>query len=138
MNPYKTKVSEIPGTSYREVYDKAIAEFNKIKKRTKRRPYVRSAYFGKPTKHKIFFDFFWLHLMEKNFPDRVRRLRYFNAAIDLIKNSRNHPTTKDNPDNSAELVHRFIGITKGGKKFYVQIKETKRSGKKQLMSMFAE
>jgi hypothetical protein len=135
MIAYQTKASKIAGTSYKEVYANSMKVFNRIRSRTKRKPYIRSAYFNK---QKVFFDLFWRHLMQKRIGDRMRRLKYFAAALDLIRNSRNHPTTKENPNNKSELVHRFVGLTKEKEEFYVQIKEVKRTGTKQLISVFAK
>lgn len=133
MIPYQTKVKRFQGTRYGEVREYASALMNQIEKRTKRRPYIRSAYF---TKQKIFFDYFWPHLFQKNPRDRVRRLQYFGAALDLIRNSRNHPITEENRSKKGEAIHRFLGMTKGKEMFYVQIKEDKRSGRKYFMSCF--
>ena len=52
MIPYQTKTRKLPGTSYSEVRKQALAVFNEIKKRTKRKPYIKSAYFNK---QKVFF-----------------------------------------------------------------------------------
>jgi len=60
MIPYPTKIKKLPGTSYSEVRKSANDLFKQIKSKTKRRPYVKSAYFHK---QKIFFDFFWVHLI---------------------------------------------------------------------------
>ena len=57
--PYFTKVNKLPGTNYTEVKKNADIIFKQIKSKTKRRPYIRSAYFNK---QKVFFDFFWQHL----------------------------------------------------------------------------
>jgi len=102
-----------------EIRKEAMAVFNQIKRRTKRRPYVRSAYFNK---EKIFFDFFWTHLHQKGPKSRFKRLKYFAAAVDLIKNSKNHPVSKENPNKRTEIVHRFAGLTKEKELFFVQIK----------------
>ena len=131
--PCQTKSKKLSGTSYKEVFKKARAVFSEIKHRTKRRPYIRSAYFHK---QKIFFDFFWIHLAQKQIPERVRRLRYFKAAIELIRKSRNHPQSMQDPNKPEEILHRFAGSTKEKELFFVQIKEHKRTGRKQLMSIF--
>jgi len=133
MIPYQTKINKFSGTDYREARKQAITVFNRIKRRTKRRPYIRSAYFNK---QKIFFDYFWKHLFEKNFKIRTRRLKYFPCAIDLIKNSRIAPTSKENIDNRNEILHRFMGQTTNKEIFFVQIKEDKKSSKKYFMSCF--
>ena len=59
MIPYSTKIKKLPGTNYTEVRKEALFLFNEIKRKTKRRPYIRSAYFNK---QKVFFDYFWSHL----------------------------------------------------------------------------
>jgi hypothetical protein len=56
----------------------------------------------------------------------------------VIKNSRNHPTSEENPHKKGEILHRFAGLTKDKELFYVQIKEDKRSGKKYFMSCFPQ
>ncbi len=116
-----------------EVRKEALVMFNQIKRKTKRRPYIRSAYFNK---QKIFFDYFWNHLFEKNFKTRTRRLKYFSCCVDLIKNSRITPTSKENIDNRNEVLHRFMGQTRDKEIFFVQIKEDKKNDKKYLMSCF--
>ncbi len=134
MVPYQTKSSKLPGTSYKEVYKHAQAEFKIIKRHTKRKPYIRSVYFNK---QKIFFDFYWQHLFRSGGDrERVRRLKYFKAAIEVLKLSRHDPITKENPNKRTELLHRFAGLTREKELFYVQVKENKRTGSKQLMSCF--
>ena len=135
MIPYQTKIRKLSGTSYSEVRKQALAVFNEIKKRTKRKPYIKSAYFNK---QKVFFDFFWPHLLQKSPKERMKRLKYFEAALEVIKNSRNHPTSEENPHKKGEILHRFAGLTKNRELFYVQIKEDKRSGRKYFMSCFPE
>ncbi len=104
MIPYQTKIKKLPGTSYGEVKKAAFLLFNEIKRKTKRRPYIRSAYFKK---QKVFFDFFWPHLFQKSPKERMRRLGYFEAALEVIKESRNHPTSQENPHRKGEILHRF-------------------------------
>jgi hypothetical protein len=133
MIPYQTKLKKLPGTNLAEVYKNADKLFREISRRTKRRPYVRSAYFKR---EKIFFDYYWNHLRHKPPNDRFKRLRYFGAAIDLIKNSRNKPISKSNPNKVGEIVHRFGGLTAEKELFYVQIKEDKKRKRKFFMSCF--
>ncbi len=133
MIPYQTNKEKLHGTRYAELINQALFIFNQIKKRTKRKPYVRSAYFRK---QKVFLDYFWPHLFQKNPKERIRRLAYFSAALEVIKKSRNHPASQENPHKSGENLHRFAGLTKGGELFYAQIKEDKRSGKKYFISCF--
>ncbi len=133
MEIYQSKFERLPGTRYKEVYDKAFAYYSKIKKRTKRQPYVRSKYFGK---QKVFLNLFWRHLDQKDWRDRARRLRLFMAGIDLLRNTKLNPQSKENPNKRSEIQHRFYGVTKCGNKFAVQIKENKRSGRRFLISIF--
>ncbi|HRZ95812.1 MAG TPA: hypothetical protein P5262_04600 [Candidatus Moranbacteria bacterium] len=134
MKVYKTKTKPFSGTDFREVYRKAFHFYSRIKRKTKRRPYVRSAYFKKD---KIFLELFWHHLHEKeNFRDKIRRMKYFQPAVELIQKSKFDPESAENPNKSGEMLHRFYGITANSELFCVQIKEEKRSGKKWLMSVF--
>ena len=134
MQVYKTKIKKFPGTEFREVHGPAFGLYTEIKKKTKRRAYVRSAYFNKD---KIFLDLFWHHLFEKsNWRDRVRRMKYFACAIELIQKSRFEPKTKENPNKHGEILHRFYGTTAENELFYVQIKEDKKKNQKFLISVF--
>ena len=133
MIPYQTNKEKLPGTNYAEVRKQAVFLFNQIKKRTKRKPYIKSAYFNK---QKIFFDYFWIHLSQKNPREGFKRLQCFEVAIDLIRYSRNHPSSKQNPNREREILHRFEGITKSKERFYIQIKEDKRNDKKYFLSCF--
>lgn len=134
MKIYRTKNNKLPGTRWSEVYKKALRGYEIIKKKTKRRPYVRSAYF---TKDKIFLDLYWRHLHEKqNLRDKTRRVKYFPCAVELIRHSRIDPVSKENPNKKSEILHRFFGATKDGEKFFAQVKEDKRSGQKALYSSF--
>lgn len=132
---YQTKTKKLPGSNYSEVKKSASSAFNQIKRKTKRRPYVRSAYFNK---QKIFFDYFWIHLSQKNLKERTKRIKYFSCAVDLIKNSKVAPISKESVDNKNEMLHRFAGKTKDKEMFFVQIKENKKSNKKYLMSCFSK
>ncbi len=134
MKSYQTKSSKLSGSDFYEVNQKASVLYKSIKKRTKRRAYIRSAYFKKD---KIFIDLFWQHLFDKvNWRDRVRRLKYFPCAIELIRYSNFEPESKENPNKKMEILHRFGGITKEKDMFFVQVKENKRTGQKFLISIF--
>lgn len=135
MQYYRTKVKPLAGTDYREVHDRSYNIYRVLKAKTKRRPYVRSAYFQKS---KIFLDYFWEHLHQKNWRDRLQRLKFYPAAIDLIKNSKYEPESKENPNRPTEIMHRFAGITSDKRKFFVQIKEDKRTDKKVFLSVFPD
>jgi len=129
---FKTKEQVIRGTKYSEVYPRALIIYKNIVSRTKRRPYIRSKYFKK---EKIFLDYFWDHLREKNWHDRVRRLKFYSCAIDLIEHSNIRPDTHRNPMRKSEMLYRFTGQTQNGDSFFVQIKENKRK-QKYFMSVF--
>lgn len=133
MIVYKTKTKKLGGTSYREVIKKARAVFHNIERQSRRNAYLRSSYFKK---EKVFFGIFWTHLNQKPKGERVRRLKLLSCAVDLIKNSRNKPTSKPNPNNKDELLHRFGGITVNDELFYIQIKENLRTKRKDFMSVF--
>jgi len=98
----------LPGTTYKEVFKHSQEEFAVIRKQTKRQPYVRSKYFSK---RKVFFTYFWEHIFQKSYPDRIRR---------------------------SEIVHRFMAKTKSGQTFYYQIKEEIKGKKLNIMSVFPE
>lgn len=132
MTPYQTKVKKISASRYGEVMKIAFLVYDGIKKKTKRRPYIRSAYFNK---EKIFLDYFREHLFQKSPKERVNRLQYFEAACELIKNSQSGLAEKTELFEKKEILYRFLGITSDKKLFYVQIKEDKRK-RKYLMSCF--
>jgi len=134
MQIYQVKSDKLHGTNFSEVCKKAFSLYQIIKKKSKRRPYVRSAYFNK---EKIFLELFWQHLHEKlNHRDKVRRVKYFPCAIELIQHSKFNPESKENVDRKSEILHRFAGKTKSGEMFFVQIKANKKSGQKWFMSVF--
>lgn len=130
---YKTKINRLSGTSYKEVYPQAISIYKRLASRTKRRPYLRSIYFNK---EKIFLDYFWIHIREKNPKDRTRRLNFYTCALDLIQNSKLNPSSKTNPKKSSEIFHRFFGKTKGNENFCVQIVENIKNKNKYFISVF--
>ncbi len=135
MIPYQTKTNKLSGTSLKEVKKNALIFYKReIEKSSKKQPYVRSAYFKK---EKVFFNYFWEHIFQKSPKERFERLKYFKAAVDLVKNSRNQPTSKENPNKKAEILHRFAGLTRNKEIFYVQIKEDRKSKKKYFMSCFS-
>ena len=134
MKVYQTKSSKLSGSDFHEVRKQAEAIYARIRNRTKRRPYIRSVYFKKD---KIFLALFWQHLFDKeNWKDRVRRLKYFPPALELIRYTKIDPTSKENPNKSGEILHRFIGQTCDKENFIVQIKEEKRNSQKYLISVY--
>ncbi|MFA7253106.1 MAG: hypothetical protein WC107_00960 [Patescibacteria group bacterium] len=134
MIVYKTKSKKLGGTSYKEVIKKARKAYHEIEKRSKRTAHLRSVYFKKTN---IFINLFWDHLDQKSPRDRLRRLKLLPCAYELIENSVHKPTSKINPNNKNEILHRFGGITTNDELFYVQIKENK-AGRKDFISVFPE
>jgi hypothetical protein len=133
MKVHKVKASTSPGTDYEEVYPPARRLYNQIKAQTKRQPYVRSAYFNKD---KVFIELFWVHLNQKNRKERNKRLKYYACGIELLRSTRQQPTTKKNPNKSNESMHRFAGLSPSGDLFYIQVKENRRTNRKDFMSVF--
>lgn len=112
---------------------KAFGQYKVITGKSKRRPYVRSAYFKK---QKIFLGLFWQHLREKNLRDKTRRVAFFPCAVELIQKTKQEPTSKENPNRKGEILHRFAGSTLNNEIFFVQIKEDRQSDQKWLISVF--
>jgi len=133
MPAYKTKVKPLTGTNYKEISKKTLGFYKQIQKKSKRRPYIRSAYFNK---EKIFLGLFWSHLYQKNYWDQTRRMRFFECGLELITKSRFEPISKENPNKNDEILHRFSGITPNNEIFFVQIKEVKKNSQKWLISIF--
>lgn len=131
---YKTKLHKLPGAHWHQIIKAAFGQYKIIKSKSKRRPYVRSAYFKK---EKIFLALFWHHLHEKtNLRDKTRRLKYFPCAIELIENSKIKPTAQISKEEPWINLYRFAGIAPDGNRFFVQIKENIKSGQKWLISIF--
>lgn len=135
MKPYKVSAKKITGRSYSDVERTARKLHKQIVARTKRNPYVRSAYF-KNKNSKVFINLFWQHLNQKPEHDRKRRLKFYACAIDLIRHTHFEPASKENLNKSGEILHRFAGLSADNELFYVQIKEVKRTGNKYFMSVF--
>lgn len=135
MIPFQTKSSKLAGNNYKTLIKGARQIFHKIEAKSKRKAYIRSAYFKK---EKIFFDHFWAHLNQKSPKERVKRLKYFQVSIELVERSKNKPLASQNPHIKNEILYRFTGLTKEGELFYVQIKENKKTKNKYLMSCFPE
>ena len=134
MKVYKSKAALLPGTSYSEVITAARREYHIAQKRTPRRvANVRSAYFAKD---KIFLNNFWNHLSQKHPADQRRRLKYYKAALDLIRNSKLTPDTVFSKDDLNNILHRFYGVTIDGYYYTVQIKQNKRTNRKDFISVF--
>lgn len=101
IRTYQTKAKKLPGTNYAEVYKKAFNLYLKIKQQSKRRTYIRSVYFNK---EKIFLSLFWQHLGDKHHKDRIRRIKYFPCAIEVICKSPFKPVSKENKNNKQKYL----------------------------------
>ena len=132
MDIYKTKKAKYAGTSFSEIRKNAEYDYKNIILYTERSPYIRSKYFHR---EKIFLSLFWRHLFDKNEKERIIRLRFFNCAIDLLRNTTYNPVTRENYKQKNELLHRFTGVV-GRDHFVVQVKENKRSKRKDLISIY--
>lgn len=131
---FQSRYPLLPGTSYREVMGAARREYHMIQKRTPRRqPYVRSIYFRKD---KIFINQYFEHLNQKNPADRLRRLKFFSAAIDAIRNCTDAPMVVQNPSKANEMLYKYNAVTKDGVRFVVQLRENKITKRKDFMSAF--
>ena len=131
---YKSKLSQYPGSSYEELVRQARIDYHAIHRLTPRRkPYIKSKYFGK---EKVFVNLFWEHLNQKSRNDRRRRLKLFACAIDLIRNSREKPEIIHEAGRPKEIFYRFQGASNDNKLYVVQIKENKKTKRKYFMSVF--
>ena len=134
VKQFHSKKALLPGSSYSEVVARARKEFNTVRKLTKRQPYVRSKYFRGD---KIFMTVFWDHVMQKHQKERTRRLKFYSAAIDLLRNTTNNPEQMIiETYHSQHTLFRFYGITKDNIPFCVQIKHDIRTNRKDFMSVF--
>lgn len=133
MQIFRSKFKQIAGAEYKVIYKIAHSAYKQLAANPRRNPHVRSRYFGK---EKIFLDIFWIHLSQKKWNDRLRRLKYFNCAIDLIKNSTFSPVSIVDANDIKSVLYRFAGVSNCGGRFFVQIKHDKRSNRKWLMSIF--
>lgn len=134
IKAYRTKAKKLTGSNYSEIQRRAFTLYAQIAKRSKRRPYIRSAYFHKS---KVFLGLFWHHLKDKfSNKERLRRLKFYACALELIKSSKFDPVSKENVDKRSEVLHRFTGITAEDEVFFVQIKENKMNDQKYLISVF--
>ena len=134
MQYYQAKIGKITGSNFKEMHKKAESIFHKIKNKSKRKPYIRSAYFNKD---KVFLDYFWEHLFAKqNLRDKQRRIALYAAAIELIEKDTISPESTKNPNKKSETLYRFYGRTKENSTFIVQIKKDERADKKYFISVY--
>ena len=133
MVVYKSKYAQLPGSSYEEVVHLARIEFNTIRKLSKRQPYIRSVYFSKD---KIFLTLFWDHLAQKHRGEKLARLKLYVCALDLLRHTTYSPVTILDNTKTDVLLHRFVGISRDSKTFFVQVKHNSRNGRKDFVSVF--
>lgn len=133
LQSYRCKTAVLKGSRFLDIMPQARQIFRTLQKQTKRRPHVRSAYFNKD---KIFFDYFWQHLQRKLPSDRGRRLLYFPCALEVLHKSRHDPLTFVDSRYPNIIKHRFDGLTKNGQHFAVVIHQDRKTGKKQLLSIY--
>lgn len=133
MQVFKSRYGLLPGSKYEEVVHYARREYIAVRRLTKRQPYVKSKYFKTS---KIFVTVFWDHLGQKHRKERMRRLRFYKAAIDLLRNTTETPEVIPRTTDPNTLLYRFYGVTNDGAHFCVQIKEDMQSGRKDFMSVF--
>ncbi len=133
MRKFKSKYTQLSGTDYKEVTRNARKEYVKVQHLTKRQPYIRSKYFAND---KIFINIFWNHLAQKRKGEQIARAKLLLPAFDLLRNSLSEPDTIFSTKDKGNILHRFLGETKEGKLFYVQVKQNKRTGRKDFMSAF--
>jgi len=135
MKPFPVKSEKLWGYSDKQIVKKAQDYFKATVHRSKRQPYVRSAYFKK---QKVFFTYFWKHIYQKSPKERRRRIQFFPCAVELIQKCRNKPESIINVSKKIEILYRFSGITKDKEIFFIQIKQNSKTGRYEFMSVFPQ
>lgn len=131
---YVCKTAQLSGSSYKEIKAAAWLVYHAEQKRSPRREaYIRCPYFNK---EKIFVSSFWQHLKQKTPADQERRMRLLNCAVEHLGRTTIAPETIVETKLPRVLLHRFYGKTKDGRLFAVQVKEDKRTRRKDFMSVF--
>jgi hypothetical protein len=74
--------------------------------------------------------------IQKRRGERVRRAKLYLCAVDLLRNTQYDPDIVVSSIRSNELLYRFAGQTKEGVFFIVQIKHSKKTGRKDFISVF--
>jgi hypothetical protein len=128
---FKTKTAPVSGSNMAEVTKKVMRLFHDIEKRTKRRPYIRCKIMNND---KVFIGEYIMHQNQKTGRDRLRRLKLFPCAVELIERTTYPPTKKIL--RSGEILYRFYGDAENNQRFVVQISENPKTHNKRLMSSF--
>jgi len=134
MKFYQSKRNILPGSSIDEVLPLARMLYKQACSKTRRTPYINAKYKGFNTP-KIFLDLFWTHIFQKSPKERTQRLKFYHCALDVIRNSKIEPEIQTPLDKTIRL-YRIYGVSRDGKKFCIQIKEDKKTGRKYFMSVF--
>lgn len=133
IRAYQCKAKPISGRRFVDVIPQARKLLRTVQKKTKRRAYIRSAYFHKD---KIFFDFFWQHMLAKSAVDRARRLKYLPCALELLRSSRCDPLSFIDEYQPGIIKHEFKGRSPDGMNFSVIVQEDRKTNKKQLLTLY--
>ncbi|OGL34493.1 hypothetical protein A3F65_02105 [Candidatus Saccharibacteria bacterium RIFCSPHIGHO2_12_FULL_47_16b] len=74
--------------------------------------------------------------MQKHRGEQFRRAKFYSCAIDLLRNTTVPPETIFSKGDPNEILHRFSGLGREGEIFYVQVKQNKKTDRKDFMSVF--
>ena len=129
---YQSRCSLLPGSSYAEILDAARKAYKNATNKSRRTPYINSKY-KKFKTDKVFLDAFWVHIFQKGRRERSKRLRLYECALDLLRNTQMMPEVIDKYNDK---LYRFFGVARTGEKFCVQVKEEVETGRKHFMSVF--
>ena len=134
MQYFQSKYGFVRGSSRDEIIKHARKLYHEVQKQSPRRvPYVRSKYF---MGRKVFISNFWEHLKQMRIEEQTSRLKYYQCALELLRDTTLAPTTIYGTDRPNDGLHRFYGKTISGKHFCVQVKHSKRTGRLDFMSVF--
>ena len=134
MKFYQSKYPLLPGSSLDEVLPLARSSYKRICAKTRRIPYINTKCKSFKTA-KVFLDVFWTHIFQKSPKERTARLKLYQCALDTLRNSRIEPESQPSFDQRVRL-YRLYGVSREGKKFCIQIKEERKTGRKYFMSVF--
>ena len=73
---YRTKIAKIAGKDFKSVNSRVSEYYKKIKRKSKRRPYLRSAYFKKD---KVFLEVLATSFLKENWNRRSEILHRFSG-----------------------------------------------------------
>jgi hypothetical protein len=128
---FLVKMQPLAGSTEERARKNALEYYQAIKRKTKRKPYIRAAFFEK---QKIFLDVFWSHTFEKSRKVRAERFKLFPCAIELLEKTTKTPEIYIPTQKKSETWLRFFGRTTTGVHFVVQVKS--RLGRFYLISVY--